>query len=139
VWVRSRGGAELPAKNRQVRWGNDKPLVAVDVKRRFCFSYLTFPTNTIGQRQERELHGHEPDYYGEADEAESIATVHRAIDLGVNFFDTAEVYGLFGATAFCFWPRLNSRKRFPSCNFTWPSVAGGDDEIHLNEFGKPGL
>ena len=33
------------------------------------------------------------DYYGEADEAESIATVHRAIDLGINFFDTAEVYG----------------------------------------------
>src|SRR5260221_592924 len=33
------------------------------------------------------------DYYGEANEAESIATVHRAIDLGINFFDTAEAYG----------------------------------------------
>ena len=33
------------------------------------------------------------DYYGEANEAESIATVQRAIDLGVNFFDTAEAYG----------------------------------------------
>jgi aryl-alcohol dehydrogenase-like predicted oxidoreductase len=31
--------------------------------------------------------------YGEADEAESIATLHRALELGVNFFDTAEVYG----------------------------------------------
>lgn len=31
--------------------------------------------------------------YGEADEAESIATLHRALDLGINFFDTAEQYG----------------------------------------------
>jgi aryl-alcohol dehydrogenase-like predicted oxidoreductase len=34
-------------------------------------------------------------HYGEADEAESVATVHRAIELGVTFFDTAEVYGPF--------------------------------------------
>jgi aryl-alcohol dehydrogenase-like predicted oxidoreductase len=33
--------------------------------------------------------------YGPADEAESIATVHRAIDLGCTFLDTAEVYGPF--------------------------------------------
>ena len=31
--------------------------------------------------------------YGPADEAELIATLHRAIDLGCTFFDTAEVYG----------------------------------------------
>ena len=31
----------------------------------------------------------------ERDERESIATIHRAIDLGVTFFDTAEAYGPF--------------------------------------------
>jgi len=33
--------------------------------------------------------------YGPADEAESIATLHRAIDLGCTYFDTAEFYGPF--------------------------------------------
>jgi len=33
--------------------------------------------------------------YGPADEGESIATLHRAIELGCTFFDTAEVYGPF--------------------------------------------
>jgi len=32
--------------------------------------------------------------YGPADRGESIATIHRALDLGVSFLDTADVYGL---------------------------------------------
>ena len=36
--------------------------------------------------------GH-PGMYGPTDERESIATIHRALDLGIDFFDTAEVYG----------------------------------------------
>jgi aryl-alcohol dehydrogenase-like predicted oxidoreductase len=33
------------------------------------------------------------EFYGSAQEAESIVTLHRAIELGVNFFDTADIYG----------------------------------------------
>jgi aryl-alcohol dehydrogenase-like predicted oxidoreductase len=32
-------------------------------------------------------------FYGETDEEESIATLHRAIEIGVTFLDTAELYG----------------------------------------------
>lgn len=32
-------------------------------------------------------------FYGETDEAAALATIHRALDLGVTFFDTAELYG----------------------------------------------
>jgi len=35
------------------------------------------------------------EFYGTADEAESIATIHRALDLGCNFLDTADMYGPF--------------------------------------------
>ena len=33
------------------------------------------------------------EFYGAADEAESLATIHRAIDLGITFLDTADMYG----------------------------------------------
>ena len=35
------------------------------------------------------------EFYGEGDEAESIATIHRALDLGVTLIDTADIYGPF--------------------------------------------
>src|SRR4051794_10935999 len=31
--------------------------------------------------------------WGAVDDTESVAALHRALDLGVNFFDTADVYG----------------------------------------------
>ena len=33
------------------------------------------------------------EFYGQGDEAESIATIHRALERGVNFLDTADIYG----------------------------------------------
>ena len=33
------------------------------------------------------------DFYGPLDDAESTATIHRALDLGVTFFDTSDMYG----------------------------------------------
>ncbi|MDP9454400.1 MAG: aldo/keto reductase [Actinobacteria bacterium] len=35
------------------------------------------------------------EFYGTSDEGESIATIHRAIELGVTFIDTADIYGPF--------------------------------------------
>jgi aryl-alcohol dehydrogenase-like predicted oxidoreductase len=35
------------------------------------------------------------DFYGQADDERSIQTIHRALDLGINFLDTADVYGPF--------------------------------------------
>jgi aryl-alcohol dehydrogenase-like predicted oxidoreductase len=35
------------------------------------------------------------EFYGSSDDDQSIATIHRALDIGVNFLDTADMYGPF--------------------------------------------
>ena len=35
------------------------------------------------------------DAYGAGDDDESVATIHRALDLGVTFLDTSDMYGPF--------------------------------------------
>src|SRR5262249_55530565 len=57
-----------------------------EVNQRTLGSELTVPEIGLG------CMGMSP-FYGETDEDESIATLHRAIELGCNFVDTAEMYG----------------------------------------------
>ena len=60
------------------------------------------------------------EFYGPRDDAESIATIHRAIELGVDFFDTADMYG----------PFTNER-------LVGRAVAGPRDEVQLaTKFGN---
>ncbi|MFL5485145.1 MAG: aldo/keto reductase, partial [Gemmatimonadaceae bacterium] len=35
------------------------------------------------------------EFYGPSNEKESVATIHRALELGVNMLDTADMYGPF--------------------------------------------
>src|SRR5690349_8692830 len=35
------------------------------------------------------------DFYERGDDSSSIATIHRAIDIGITFLDTADIYGPF--------------------------------------------
>jgi aryl-alcohol dehydrogenase-like predicted oxidoreductase len=35
------------------------------------------------------------EFYGPGDETESIATIHRSLELGITFLDTADIYGMW--------------------------------------------
>src|SRR5258707_6583951 len=62
-----------------------------------CGYVQRMETKTLGQGLEVSAEGlgcmGMSAWYGETDEDESLATIHRALDLGVTFLDTADMYG----------------------------------------------
>ena len=49
------------------------------------------------------------DFYGPADDAQSLAVLHHALDIGINFLDTADMYGI-GANERLLAPVLAARR-----------------------------
>jgi aryl-alcohol dehydrogenase-like predicted oxidoreductase len=78
--------------------------------------------------------------YGLADEAESVATLHHALDLGVNFIDTADSYGEDGDNEALIGRTLEGRRHeFVLATKTgWVKRAGPDGKEVVGVDGRPG-
>ncbi|MCA8921915.1 MAG: aldo/keto reductase [Planctomycetes bacterium] len=76
------------------------------------------------------------DFYGsERDEASSIGVIHRALDLGVNFLDTADMYGV-GANETLVGKALRDRRE-RAVLATKFSILRGEDGAFVGISGKP--
>ena len=77
--------------------------------------------------------------YGPADEAESVATLHHALDLGVDFIDTADSYGEDGHNESLIGRTLEGRRHeFVLATKTgWVKRAGPDGKEVVGVDGRP--
>ena len=70
------------------------------------------------------------EFYGPSDERAAMATIHRALDLGVNFLDTADMYGL-GANETLVGKAIRDRRS----QSTSPRPRGMGFDIKVKMFG----
>jgi len=76
------------------------------------------------------------DMYGQANEAEAIATIHRSVELGGNFLDTADLYGPFDNEKLIAKAIGNSRDKYIiATKFGWEIDDAGQITWAIN--GKP--
>jgi aryl-alcohol dehydrogenase-like predicted oxidoreductase len=76
------------------------------------------------------------DFYGPRDEAESVATIHRALDLGVTMLDTADVYGPH-ANEELVGRALRGRRRESVVVATKFGIVRGSDPLARGANGRP--
>ncbi len=76
------------------------------------------------------------EFYGTGDESESIRTIHRAIELGINFFDTADMYGV-GKNEMLVGKALKGKRDKVILATKFGNVRGADGSF-LGVNGKPG-
>lgn len=76
--------------------------------------------------------------WGQVDDSESLASLHRALDLGVNFFDTADVYGDGHSEQLLARLRKETKADFHIATKAGrrldPHVAGGYNRANLTAF-----
>ena len=75
------------------------------------------------------------DFYGPAEDARSIAVIHRALDLGINFCDTADMYGI-GANEKLLGQALKDRRDEAVIATKFGNVRAPDG-AYLDVNGKP--
>ena len=76
------------------------------------------------------------DFYGKADEAESVATIHRALDLGVTLLDTADMYG-FGENERLVGRAIQGRRERVVLATKFGIVRRKDDRSFRDVSGRP--
>jgi aryl-alcohol dehydrogenase-like predicted oxidoreductase len=75
------------------------------------------------------------EFYGESDERESVATIHHALDCGVTFFDTADMYGM-GKNEELVGRALEGRRHEATVATKFGNVRGADGAF-LGVNGRP--